>query len=209
ETDGWLVKKQELWAMQDASRDLDAPPMAAVQIAHALTDPLLHVERIQRPRHALVGILPLQPTKRGEIAQILSHREVEIEGRLLEHNAKRRKRLAAPFNRRPADDLDPPGGGIKQPGDEREQRCLAGAVRAKQRRHLPGKYLEADIIERPLRSVIIRNILDGQHRGAAGPALGGFFLHGGLSWGPSYAPHRDSPGSGHPQPFAFVETESP
>src|SRR6185437_16819516 len=53
EADGRLVEEQKLRAMQYASGYLHAPPMPAIQVAHALVDPLCHVESVQSPHHPL------------------------------------------------------------------------------------------------------------------------------------------------------------
>ena len=51
------------------------------------------------------------------MAQVLLDGEIEVERRLLEHDAERPERLGDSFRRRAAGDLDPPGWGIEQPGD--------------------------------------------------------------------------------------------
>src|SRR5262245_43979826 len=183
EADGRLIEKQELRAMQYAAGDLHAPPMPTIQVAYAFIDTLGHVEGVERPHHSLIGILSAQPAKRGEVAQILLHREIEVESRLLEHDAEWLERVASQLCGRAADDFDASGGSVEQPRDQREQRRLASAVRAEQRRHPAGKYLEADIVEGLLlRPVVVRDVLDGQN-GSAVFALWRLFLHGDLSWG--------------------------
>jgi hypothetical protein len=92
EADGRLVQEQKLRAVQYAPGNLDPPPMPAIQVANALVDALGHVESVQGPHHPLIGIPPGQPAKRREVAQILFHRKIEVEGRLLEHDAKRLER---------------------------------------------------------------------------------------------------------------------
>ena len=100
EPDGRLVEQKQLRAMQQTAGDLDPAPMAAIQRTHPLADALLHVEIGQRAQHALVGLFPLEPAQRREIAQVLLDREVEVERRLLEHDAERSERLGAPFRGR-------------------------------------------------------------------------------------------------------------
>src|SRR5262249_31228617 len=68
-----------------------------------------------------------------------------------------------------------------------------------QRRHPAGKHLEAHIVEGLLRSVVVRDVLDGQNRDAVF-ALWRFLLHGDLSWGGQASCPTDSPGLGLPQP---------
>src|SRR6476646_3667293 len=191
--------------------------MPTIQVAHALVKALGHVEGVQSPHHALIGILAGQAPKRREVAQILLHRKIEVEGRLLEHDAERLERPASQLRGRTANDLDASGRSVEKPGDQREQRGLAGAVRAEQRRHPAGKYLEADIIEGLLRSVVVRDVLDGPNRGAV-VALWRFLLHGDLSWGarllasqiaPDWAFHNPARCHGSPVPVSQLRRANP
>src|SRR5262245_32987371 len=90
EPDSGLIEQQQFWTMQERPRDLDAAAMAPVQRTDPLADALRHVERLKGSQHPSVGIAALQPSERGEVAQILFDREIEIKGRLLEHHAERR-----------------------------------------------------------------------------------------------------------------------
>ena len=51
----------------------------------------------QRAQHPLVGLFALEPAQRREIAQVLLDGEIEVERRLLEHDAERSERLGAVF----------------------------------------------------------------------------------------------------------------
>src|SRR5665809_66907 len=121
--------------------------MAAIEGPHALVDALLHVERFERPQHSPIRFLPAQAPERGEIAQILLDRKIEVERRLPEYDAKGPERAGAPFGCRLAADLDAALGRIEQPGDQREERGLAGAVGPEQVRDLAGIDLETHIVE--------------------------------------------------------------
>src|SRR6185312_13932072 len=101
-----------------------------------------------------------------------------IEGRLLEHDAKRPERLGPDLRGRAAANLDAAGGRVKQAGDEREQRALAGAVWPEQRRDPARINVEAHIVERLLGTVPVGHVLDGQDGAPGGTVLAGFFLHG-------------------------------
>ncbi len=70
---------------------------------------------LRAPQHAFVGVAALQSSERGEIAQILFDREIEIERRLLEHDAERSKRLGTPLCRRLAANLDTALWRVEQP----------------------------------------------------------------------------------------------
>ncbi len=63
-------------------------------------------------------------------------RELEIEGRLLEHDAELRQRRHRIARHVVAHDLDAPGIGDEKAGEQLEQRGLAGAVGTEQRNEL-------------------------------------------------------------------------
>ena len=110
-----------------------------------------------RARHAVQA---------GMEHQVGGDRQLEIEGRLLEHDAELgqcRHRIARHVV---AHDLDAAGVGDEQAGEQLEQRRLAGAVRAEQRDELARLYLEADAIERPHRTVALGDVVDEQGRAA-------------------------------------------
>ena len=134
--------------------------MTPVQCTDPLAYALGHVECLERRQHALVGVAALQSPERGEIAQILLDREIEIERRLLEHHAERGKRLRTPFCRRLAANLDTALRRVEQPCDELDQRRLARPVRTEQRRDPAWIDLEAHIVERALGPVPIGYVLD-------------------------------------------------
>src|SRR5680860_79200 len=121
--------------------------MTAIKRADLLADPFIHIQGGQGAGHTLVRVLALQATQRREIAQILLHCEVEIECRLLEDHAKRPQRLEAPIRGRAPIDLNAARRGVEQARDQREKRCLAGAVWPQQRRDLARIDVKADIVE--------------------------------------------------------------
>jgi hypothetical protein len=53
-----------------------------------------------------------------------------------------------------------PGLHAEQPGDERKQRTLAGAVEAKQRRKACRRDREADVVERPAAPIGMADAFD-------------------------------------------------
>src|SRR5262249_5186173 len=131
EPDGGLVETKQLWAVQERAGNFASAAVAAVKRAHALADALFHVEGLKRAQHSVVGLLALEAPQGGEIAEVLLNSKIEVERWLLEHDPKRPKRLSAPFGSRTAANFDASGRRVKQSGDEREQRRLAGAVRTK------------------------------------------------------------------------------
>ena len=60
--------------------------------------------------------------------------------------ARARSSGSAPFTRRPARTMLAAAGGV-QPGDHRQQRRLAGAVRAEHGDHRAGRHVEVDAVE--------------------------------------------------------------
>src|SRR6185312_17022525 len=108
--------------------------------------------------------------------------QIEVERGLLEHHAERPERPGAPFGCRPPANFNAPGWGVEQSGNEREERRLAGAVRAKERSDPAGKYLKAHIVERLLRSVPVRDVVHAENCHRRRVIFWGFFLHkGGMS----------------------------
>src|SRR5262249_43154974 len=124
-------EQKKLWAVQERAGNFDSAAVPAVQRAHALTDALFHVEGLERAQHSVVGLLAPEPPQGGGIPEGLLNSKIEGESWLLEHDPKRPKRLSAPFGSRTAANFDASGRRVKQSGDEREQRRLAGAVRTK------------------------------------------------------------------------------
>ena len=82
--------------------------------------------------HGLFGIGELLEPR--EQPQVLGHRQLRVERRLLRHPADLAGRAVS---------ISPSVGG-RTPGEDREQRRLAGAVRADDRDQLAGLELEAD-----------------------------------------------------------------
>ena len=117
EADRRLIEQQQFGAVQERPGDLHAAAMTAIEIAHALADPLCHVELGERLEHAFVGVLALEAAQRREIAQVLPDGEIEVERRLLEDDAERAERHAAMIGRRPSDDLDAARRRIEEAGD--------------------------------------------------------------------------------------------
>ena len=108
-----------------------------------------------RARHAVQA---------GMEHQVGGHRQFEIEGRLLEHDAELRQRRHRIARHVVAHHLDAAGVGDEQAGEQLKQRRFAGAVRAQERDELAGAHVEADAVERPYRAVAFDDIVDVQGR---------------------------------------------
>ena len=97
EADGRLVEDQEPRLVQQRARDLDAPHLAAGEVAHLV----VRAVGKRDPRQHLVGAGARRArpdaVQRGVIGEVLRDREIEIERARLEHDAElaqRRARLA-------------------------------------------------------------------------------------------------------------------
>ncbi len=97
---------------------------------------------------ALLAARAAEAVQRGEVEQVLLHGQVEVERRLLEHDADMRR---APARVRGAGPLRRPRScrrRFEQPCDQREQRRLAGAVRAEQSGELACSDVEGHAFQR-------------------------------------------------------------
>ena len=88
---------------------------------------------------------PADAVQGGVIEQVLRHREIEIERARLEHHAEQPQRFARRTADVVAENADAPGLDAEQPRDQREQRALAGAVEAEQRREACRRDVKVDI----------------------------------------------------------------
>jgi hypothetical protein len=88
--------------------------------------------------------------ERGVIEQVLLHREIEVEGRLLEHHPHARQRPARVAAQLGALDPDLAFGALIEPGDQGEQRGFTGPVGAQQHFELAGAEVERNVVQRPL-----------------------------------------------------------
>ena len=98
--------------------------------------------------------------------KIGGHRELEIEGGLLEHDAEHRQRRHRIAPHIVPHDLDAAGIGHEQSGQKLEQRGLAGAVRTQERDEFAGGRREADAVDRVNGAVGLDHVVE-QKRGRA------------------------------------------
>src|SRR5690606_190665 len=94
------------------------------------------------------GRPPPEPVQRRVVAEILPQRQVAVERLALEDDPEPRQRLPRQATRIEARHLDPARGAVVEPGDEREERRLAGAVDAEQRRERTALDREAHVAQR-------------------------------------------------------------
>ena len=153
--------------MHQRAGQLDAAAVAARQFAHLAAGNIGQAE----PRHD-IGEARILRARRQAVqpavkAQIGAHRDIDVERRLLEHDAKpgqRRHRVAADIV---AVNVDGAAIGDEQAAQQLEQRGFAGAVLAEQRHEFAGRHLQADMVERRHVAEALDDILDHQHRCAA------------------------------------------
>ena len=94
------------------------------------------------------AVPPADPVQRRVVGEVLPEREVAVERPALEHHADAGERLAGLAARVETRDLDPAGGAVVEPGDEREERGLAGAVDAEEGGEGAARHGEAHVAER-------------------------------------------------------------
>jgi hypothetical protein len=105
------------------------------------------------------------PLQAGGVQEVLHDRDVEIDGALLEHHAELGEGAARVLSHLRAEDADAAGTIAVQPGDQVEQRGLAGAVLAEQHGEAAGRDHEAHAIQRLALAETVRQALDlkGRH----------------------------------------------
>ena len=175
-----LVEQQRRRLAQQADRDVDALLVAAREPADLLVGAVLEAGLGEHPRDGRLRVGDLLEPR--EQPQVLGDRQLRVQRRLLRH---------------PADLLcgmrDLALGRRQDPGEDREQRRLAGAVRPDDRDQLPGVQLEADSVQRGPRAESL-----GQER-TASVAAAAVARCSGTSWsavgrGERYLARRPDPG---------------
>src|SRR5712664_1816056 len=147
EADRRLVKQQQARAMQQGARDFQPPHLAAREIAHLAAGAVGKADARQHFTGAQARLAPIDAVQGGVIQQVLRDREIEVERARLEHHAQQPQRFAGLTADVVAEDADASGLDTEQPRDQREQRALAGAVEAKQRREACRRDGEVDVDE--------------------------------------------------------------
>ena len=94
------------------------------------------------------------------VEEVLFDRQVEIEGRLLEHDPHLPQALQHPLANVHAKDADRSFGLGVEPGGEREQSRLAGAVQPEQHGEIAGGDREGDVFQHPPRPEAVSEPLD-------------------------------------------------
>ena len=74
--------------MDQRAGDLGPAAVAAIEVPRLLVRPLAHVEAVERGIDPRVDRAPRKAVERPEIPQVLPHRQIEVQRRLLENHAK-------------------------------------------------------------------------------------------------------------------------
>ena len=110
----------------------------------------------------------LSDLRLGQLAHGEAERDVVAHGHVLEGRVVLEHEADAPALRRDARrvlavDLDGAAVGTLQPGDDAQQRGLAGARGTEQRCQRPIRHLERDVVERRERSEVLGDVANGDH----------------------------------------------
>ena len=173
EPDRRLVEQQQARLVQQSARDLDTAPLAAAQL------PRLVAALVDKPDALDLGgdpsgcVAARQAMQGAVVVEVLLDGEVEIEGRLLEHDPHLPQALQHPLANVHAEDADRALGLGVEPGGKREQCRLPGAVKPEQHGEIAGRDRERDIFQHPPRPEAVPEPLDRQCRGDAHERLTG------------------------------------
>ena len=119
-----------------------------------------HLETLELRERAPFRLGARDPLQPGGIEQVLHDRQFEIDGALLEHHPEPAQRLRGPVADLDAEDPDGAGAVVVEPGDQAEQRGLAGAVLAEQHREAAGRDLETDVVQGATLAEAVAQALD-------------------------------------------------
>ena len=119
--------------MQQRARDLDPAHLAAGQFARCIARAIRQLDVLQRRFSSAARIASADPVQCGMVEQVVHHREIEIERSRLEHDPSLRSASPGCAGDAVTQNVDRSSPRVVKPGDQGKQRCLAGAVQAKQR----------------------------------------------------------------------------
>src|SRR5215472_14381188 len=164
EPDGWLIKQQQPWSVQERACDLEPPHLATREVAHLAARALSEPDARQHLLAPRSRIAPADAVEGGVIEQVLHHREIEIEGTRLEHHAEQPQGLAGRASDIVTENGNAPGLDCEQPRHKREQGALSRAVEAKQGREARGRHREVDVDQCAPGAIAMADASDRQSR---------------------------------------------
>lgn len=160
EADGRLVQKQELRLVEERAGDLGLAAQAVRQGADRIVEPVEQSEARKLDSTAFLGFGARKAVERRLVAHVLAHREVDIEGRQLEHHAQSGKRNDRPCAKRGAEHPDLTRPRVIKPSDQGHEGGLARAVAPKEDRKSAGCDLEADLAQHRARAEAMTHAID-------------------------------------------------
>ena len=138
EADRRLVEYEHPRFVHQCPGDLEATAITAAQSAYLVALAAGEAKPVETDARPLARPPAGDAVERGKIEQILAQAEVEIERRLLEHDADPGQDGAYILGDVDAENRDPARPGNEQPGEQRDERRFAGAVWPDQRREVSG-----------------------------------------------------------------------
>ena len=160
EADGRLVEQQELRPVQQRAGDLDPAQLPARELADLVAGALGELEAGELGGRAPLRLAARDALQPRGVEQVLHDREIEVDGALLEHHAERGERLRGPPAHVGAEDPDAAAAVAVEPGDQVEQRGLAGAVLAEQHGEAAGRDRERDLVQHLARAEAVAQASD-------------------------------------------------
>ena len=146
--------------MQQGARDLDAPHLPAGENTRFVFRTFAEADASQRRVRAPSRFGGADAVQGRVIDHVLQDSEVEIESARLKDDADPAQGLARRLGEVAAEDRDAPVARREEPGDEREERALAGPVETEQHHELAGRNRQADIVERLARAIAVAEACD-------------------------------------------------
>ncbi len=134
------------------------------QLARAVLAPVDEADALKLGGDARRGDRPGDTVQGGVVIHVLFDRQVEVEGRLLEHRADPGQCLQIAPAQIVAIDRDRAVAAVIKAGDEREQRGLTRAVQAQQNGEIASTDGEADAVQRLTLTEAVADIADGERR---------------------------------------------
>ena len=160
EAHGRLVEHEQPRMMQQGAGDLDAPHLAAGQIAHLVVRAVRERNTGEHVSSARPALLRADTVQRRVVGQVLDDREIEVESARLEHHPDHAQRFTRGAFDVMAENPDPTALDRVEARHQREQRALSGSVEPQENCEGRGRDREADVIESLASAVAMAHALD-------------------------------------------------
>ena len=159
----WLVQDQDRRVMNEGLCKADALPVAVREIADLLAEHLCktaHFDDARGPPAELVG---LEMPQVGREPQVLEHAHLEVQRRALREIAQALAHLQRLVEHVVAVDARAPPRRGDEAREDAHRRRLAGAIGAEKANDFTAFYLEVDLVERPERPEVLRQVVRVDH----------------------------------------------